>query len=255
MQQGKNSRFMPTSARPMEATDRNTESLKMAHPALHKLEADPSHLQTQPCYRCGRSYHSPNNCKFRNSICHYCKKKGHIAPICRAKQQETSHRITLTVRRKRGSGDRRTKCIAADNQEEEADLPMHSVREPSSKHYFVTMLVDGQQLQMEIDTEAAVSLVVEATKKRLFPAAAMKKADIRMQTYTGQQMKVQGYLNVAVEYSGQTKDLRLFLVDGSGPPSWEGTGSNIIIRLNWATIAKVKVQNPSTIWKNSRQKT
>ena len=37
-----------------------------------------------PCYRCGGS-HSHQVCRFQNSTCHYCHKRGHIAKVCKSK--------------------------------------------------------------------------------------------------------------------------------------------------------------------------
>ena len=228
-------------AQGMEAADKNTESLKLVQPAVHKLDTKQRSPQSQVCYRCGRSNHSANNCKFRNSTCHKCNKKGHIAPVCRSKKQETAGNSSDSRRKP----DRRTKYVAAEEKDESDPLVMKMIREPSAKPYFVTMNVNGRPLKMEIDTGAAVSIISTDTMKHLVPDATLKMTDVRMQTYTGQPMKVQGYLDVAVEYNGQAKDLRLFVVQEPGPPllgkSWLEH-----IRLDWASIAKVAVHN---LWK------
>ena len=46
---------------------------------------------TEPCYRCGRKGHQPQNCQFREAQCHNCGKTGHIAVACRnrTRQQNT----------------------------------------------------------------------------------------------------------------------------------------------------------------------
>lgn len=60
------------------------------------------------------------------------------------------------------------------------DLLMHTIRVPLPKPYFVTILLIGQDLPMEIDTGAAVFLISEDTKKHIFPSVALKKADVLM---------------------------------------------------------------------------
>ena len=35
------------------------------------------------CHRCGGSNHSPDSCRFKMAICHKCKKRGHLARMCR----------------------------------------------------------------------------------------------------------------------------------------------------------------------------
>ena len=42
----------------------------------------------KPCYRCGRRDHDQNDCPFKEATCDYCKKKGHIATVCRAKRRD-----------------------------------------------------------------------------------------------------------------------------------------------------------------------
>ena len=36
------------------------------------------------CYRCGGD-HLAADCRFKDSQCYYCKKKGHLAKVCRSK--------------------------------------------------------------------------------------------------------------------------------------------------------------------------
>ena len=49
---------------------------------------------TQPCSRCG-AFHSPSTCKFKTAICHYCKKIGYLASVCRkkARDQKSAARV------------------------------------------------------------------------------------------------------------------------------------------------------------------
>ena len=35
------------------------------------------------CYRCGGNNHGPSDCRFKDVECHSCKKKGHLAQVCR----------------------------------------------------------------------------------------------------------------------------------------------------------------------------
>ena len=55
------------------------------------------------CHRCGGS-HKASSCTFKDSTCHYCKKKGHLAKMCRNRRDPTTtgksttkgmHQVTL----------------------------------------------------------------------------------------------------------------------------------------------------------------
>ena len=58
-----------------------------SHATYHQGSHVAVHSVIQPCYHCGWSNHTPNNCHFKVAICHACKKKGHLANVCRLKGQ------------------------------------------------------------------------------------------------------------------------------------------------------------------------
>ena len=73
-------------ARAMEAANTNAKSFKTAEPAIRLFSSQPQQRDSRnPCYRCGRTSHSPSDCKFKEVTCNHCGKKGHIAPVCRSK--------------------------------------------------------------------------------------------------------------------------------------------------------------------------
>ena len=39
------------------------------------------------CYRCGAK-HTPAECRFKDAVCHYCGKKGHIAKACHSRARD-----------------------------------------------------------------------------------------------------------------------------------------------------------------------
>ena len=34
------------------------------------------------CYRCGKGPHPPDECRYKDYVCHKCQKVGHISPVC-----------------------------------------------------------------------------------------------------------------------------------------------------------------------------
>ena len=230
-------------AQGMEAAERNTKSLKSTETAIHQVDTkrNPSAVSPSSCFRCGRSNHVAKDCRFRDAVCHTCNKKGHIAPACRSKQQGAKHKSKKRFR----PNPQQNRYVAVDDdqkREDDADLPIYSIREPTSNPFRTNVFVNGKLLSMEIDTGAAVSIISEESKNRLFPDAVLKKSYLRMQTYTGQRMTVQGYLEVEVRYGEQKKNLHLFVVTGTGP-SLLGRSWLTHIRLDWATIAKLATES------------
>ena len=46
-----------------------------------------SHDRRSPRYRCGGK-HDASKCRFKEYECHYCKKRGHLASVCRKKAKD-----------------------------------------------------------------------------------------------------------------------------------------------------------------------
>lgn len=55
-----------------------------------------SNVDQRPCNGCG-GHHARAQCPFRDANCHNCKKKGHIAKVCRSKQEtEATGQVTTS---------------------------------------------------------------------------------------------------------------------------------------------------------------
>ena len=60
--------------------------------ALRRRREEREHAQAgkpmeTPCYRCGGK-HAPRDCRFKDAVCHSCKKRGHLARVCRSKRTQ-----------------------------------------------------------------------------------------------------------------------------------------------------------------------
>ena len=136
-------------------------------PRREKTEGPGWRKQEKPCYRCGRSGHVPSACRFRDATCHKCQKKGHIAKACRS--GPAAHRRKLQQESpKRGARQVQTidQGIVSDPEVEE--FTMFKVGGKTHEPIVVTLGVNGQQLPMEVDTGAAVSVISTTTRENLF---------------------------------------------------------------------------------------
>ena len=95
--------------------------------------------------------------------------------------------------------------------------------------------INGQVLNMEIDTGAAVSIISKATHQKLFSEVPIKSASLCLRTYTGEHIPVVGEMVTQVKYGSQAKQLGLIVVQGEGPSLF---GCNWLehFQLNWKTI-------------------
>ena len=147
-----------------------------------------------------RAWKPPRECKFKNATCHKCGKVGHIKPVCRG-----------------GKPPKYSNSSAHYVEEEE---PIYVVKDQgkSSRPFQVQLKVNGQTLQMEVDTGAAVSLAPESSLASILPAAMLKQTSVMLKTYTGEQIPVKGTITVDVTYGQQQhRNMELLVVGGSGP--------------------------------------
>ena len=81
-------------------------------------------------------------------------------------------------------------CVS-HNQVENAlqeELPLDQVHTPTRCTIIVKLVLNGWTLSMQVDTGAAVSLILSATFTRLFPNAPLSKTAAILTTYTGEQL-------------------------------------------------------------------
>lgn len=113
--------------------------------------------------------HSSADCKFRQATCNHCERKGHISPICwsKTKPQQTS---TLQAKSVRQSRYRKRQHHSTHHVQESAnprpsdtkassgeEYHQYRLNEHSSEPINVTVMINGKQLTMELDTGVAVS--------------------------------------------------------------------------------------------------
>ena len=60
----------------------------------------------------------------------------------------------------------------------------------------VQMIINGKRLDMEVDTGAALSLLLDAKRKAIFPNEELRPASIILKTYTNESIEVMGTLHV-----------------------------------------------------------
>ena len=96
------------------------------------------------------------------------------------------------------------------------------------------VVINQQKVEMEIDTEEAVTLVNEATFKALWSkrkAPGLRRSQVQLRTYSGESLTLVGETDVKVRYGQQVASLPLIIVKGKGP--------NLFGR-NWMQNLKLK---------------
>ena len=190
---------------PMTAV--NAMTCKRGPPRGTRARTDAEKLTETPCYRCGGK-HSPRDCRFKDAVCHSCKKRGHLARVCRSKRTQG----TAAGRYDDGGKQPQQRHALHGKLNEQFGKRATSVhripREPSQ------VSVDGVPMTMELDTGAAVSVISEHTYHSTWPhdRPALQPSSIKLRTYSGEELEVIGSFSVQVRYEDQQEDISLLVV-------------------------------------------
>ena len=114
-----------------------------------------------------------------------CGLKGHIARVCCAKGFPGAQRKTAKTSYR---GQNRTNCLQANQDLDSTDdapddFLVCQINGDSSWTMNVQLQINGTPLSMEIDTDAAVSIIAEQTQRNLFPTVTFQPARIKPRTY------------------------------------------------------------------------
>ena len=229
----------------VEAAERNARELQARQTlkietilAMNKPRASNLPVSAAKCYRCGGT-HLPKDCYFKDVEYHFCKKRGHIAKVCRTKTKAEGHRY-----------QHKTHQLTTEDEETETETEIYSIynlaNNKVSEPIMVTVIANQAALTMEVDTGASASVISEATYQQLWPETppVLHPPVIKLRTYMGEVLKILGSTTVAVKYQGQTAKQPLLIIKGAGP-SLLGKDWLSSLRLPWQHLLH-KIQTDST---------
>ena len=124
----------------------------------------------------------------------------------------------------------------AGDSDSDGEYLLHQVpASGTSQPYNVTLTVSGQELCMEIDTGASLSLVSEVTYKKLWPGKHLLPTPVKLTTYSGEKLPVVSQMQAQVHHDNQSAQLSLVVVKGDGP-SLLGRDWLSSLNLNWHQV-------------------
>ena len=189
---------------------------------MNAIKTQPQKVDTV-CYRCGGK-HQAMSCPFKEAECYTCRKKGHIAKVCCSKPKETQQRVPQrrVPQRVPQNSEKTHKVDVHDPDAEGHELDateyrMFTVSSQKNAPLVIEFAVNGQALKMELDTGASISLISEEQYNQLQDVPTLEKSSVILQTYTGENLSIQGSITVVATYNNQTNKLPLLVVKGNGP--------------------------------------
>ena len=225
--------------------------------------ADPSGLPKDPpsgksCYHCGRNHYA-KECRFKQTVCNYCHKKGHIVHICRSRvrHQQLRNSQSPPAKLKQKVKKRHTHKIEGEAEPSSASstsaspqtphaLPVEPTAEPfpvdynifavgtdKADPYLASMEINGAALQMEIDTGSALTLMEPSQNTGPRGGLRIWRVPIYLKTYSGEELEVVGRAVVRVRCGGQVEEELGLVVVGCKGLGWEWLGR---LRLDWREV-------------------
>ena len=158
-------------------------------------EARSSSQQTsrKPCYRCDRHGHSPAECFYKQAKCHFCGEKGHVVKACRRKRRTTTNYVE-----------------AQSDQPGECQLPIFNVNVNNAsttahKPYLTNVNVNGANIQFEIDTGSAVTLMSESDFMHCnVPRSELSPPSVILMGYGNNEIQCLGEIELPISLGEKT---------------------------------------------------
>ena len=105
--------------------------------------------------------------------------------------------------------------------------------------------VNGQEVSMELDTGASVSLITDRVwKEMVAPHPVLRPSVIKLRTYTGETIDCLGEISVSVGYNQQQHNCRMAVVKGEGP-CLLGRDCLQHFQVPWRDVLHTMAHNPS----------
>ena len=184
------------------------------------------------CYQCGGA-HDQAKCHFRSAKCYFCHKKGHIEVVCHQKAKQQQAKPTHTV--------------AETDVSEQLEYPMYTIMSPSAQPITVEMSLNNTSVTMEMDTGATLSVMSKHTYHTMWPTEAdappLRPSNAKLQTYTGESIKVLGAINVHVKYATCVAQLDLLIVEGDGPTLLGRNWLSQFPNINWGQLHNINTDH------------
>lgn len=225
------------------------QAKKRGETSAQQQRGEPKSDNSMACYRCGGKDHVAPDCRFKNAECRNCKKKGHLARVCRSRAPNSAATGTNLVR-----ADRLVNHASGSSELVEASISVQAIDDDLTAEttqsqvlqiqpsVTVRVRVNGVPATFEVDTGASVSLMSLTTWKQS-QSQPLQNTPLKLSTYTGASIAVAGMAVVDVEHANHKSKLPLYIVEGDGPTL---LGRNWLreVKLDWTNIFRVEPAVP-----------
>lgn len=233
-------------AKTMEMADRNTQEF---HPSrsetvqINKLteqgskNTEKKNTEQLSCPRCGGN-HSGQSCKFKSAKCYKCSKIGHLASVCRSKDEKKKGKIHSVQA-----------SVSGNDECEDDELGIYSLNsldqnKPNCNRYTVEMEINGKLCMMELDTAADFSIMSRSEYLERFADKPLSPSKVTLKTYTGELLDVSGEMQCDIVYKGKQYSLPILVANYDAKPTLLGKNWLRHIKFEWGEIFCIPKGDP-----------
>ena len=147
--------------------------------------------------------------------CGFCRKKGHLARVCRAKRRTLEMSMP-------SQNTRKNMFVTGELKQDETDrmYEMFTLEDQSNEPTRMQVLPNDVPVDIVLDTGASLWIISQMTFNRLKQHDAtltLHPSATRLLTYTGEPIPVVGATNMTVQYGEIAATLSAQVVVGEGP--------------------------------------
>ena len=160
----------------MQIESAGDDTKKLGGPALsqpvHYIQKGARLVSPTPqtCYCCGCLHLAPA-CPHKAKVCRYCKKKGHLDRVYRAKTRALAKSDPpATGPSSDKKSPKRTHYVQKQPEQDNFSGDKYSINAIHNEHsppFTITLYINNTPVKMEVDTGAAVFIINEATFQQL----------------------------------------------------------------------------------------
>ncbi|XP_029715096.1 uncharacterized protein LOC115258807 [Aedes albopictus] len=174
---------------------------------VHKIQQGAEKKQCKSdsrCFACERGDHDFRKCKYNNSVCKLCDKKGHLAKVCPTKESEQPKE------KKKPYGQKRGPRIS--------HLWINKL-EPTSGSVMVGISVNGCPVRFEVDTGSPVNAISKDLYDHLFSVIPLN-TDLREEfvCYNGSGFRAVDTFEAELRYKEHMSKEKLYVFEGTRQP-------------------------------------
>lgn len=191
----------------MEITQREVRAMKPF--SQHAVEVSETCTETyavkqqnqskkfEPCRRCGRR-HNEQHCPAVDWQCFTCSKRGHTSRLCNKNENKDSANHSGNSMGRHNNNNNKGNKVNAVYHVDDHEVETYVIKSISTTALTKSMSINGQTVNMEVDTGAVLAIMSYREFKEKFSHLKLEICTYRLITVTGELIGVAGKISVDV---------------------------------------------------------